>query len=163
MNKELPKRKPTRLKGFDYNNSGVYFITICTENREHILSQIVDGNEQSIEYETVGGDVLDAPSSYNEQSFGHSPDIPENIDNYDLFYENTYIKLLPFGIIADKYIKQMNNFYDNIEIDQYVIMPNHIHILLIVYDEKNLGNYFLENSVQKLYTYYYSLTEEVKD
>ena len=82
----------------------------------------------------------DDPSSYNEQSFGHSPDAPKNIDNYDLFYENAYIKLLPFGIIADKYIKQMNNFYDNIEIDQYVIMPNHIHILLIVYDDKTLCN-----------------------
>ena len=84
--------------------------------------------------------VLDAPSSYNEQSFGHITDAPKNIDNYNLFYENAYVKLLPFGIIADKYIKQMNNFYDNIEIDQYVIMPNHIHILLIVYDDKTLCN-----------------------
>ena len=57
-----------------------------------------------------------------------------------MFYENAYVKLLPFGIIADKYIKQMYNFYDNIEIDQYVIMPNHIHILLIVYDDKTLCN-----------------------
>ena len=140
MTKDFPKRKPTRLKGFDYNNSGVYFITICTENREHILSQIVGGNEQSYEFGNVGGDVLDAPSSYNEQSFGRIPDAPKNIDNYNLFYENAYVKLLPFGIIADKYIKQMNNFYDNIEIDQYVIMPNHIHILLIVYDDKTLCN-----------------------
>ena len=42
------------------------------------------------------------------------------------------VKLLPYGIVADKYIKQMNGFYENISVDQYVIMPNHIHILLFV-------------------------------
>ncbi|MBQ5887006.1 MAG: hypothetical protein IIW82_05070, partial [Clostridia bacterium] len=46
---ELKKRKPTRLKTFDYNSSGAYFLTICTENRRRILSRI------------VGGDVPDAP------------------------------------------------------------------------------------------------------
>jgi len=112
--KELPKRKPTRFKNFDYSTTGAYFITICTENRERILSRV------------VGGDVLDAPS-VNEADFvvGDSLrctclDAPQNIE------------LLPHGIIADKYIKQLNEFYDNISVDQYVIMPNHIHIMLFV-------------------------------
>ena len=52
MNKELPKRKPIRLKSFDYNSAGAYFITVCTENREKILSHI------------VGGDVPDAPKKH---------------------------------------------------------------------------------------------------
>ena len=42
------------------------------------------------------------------------------------------IKLLKYGEIADKYIKQLNDFYDNIKVDCYVIMPNHIHILLFI-------------------------------
>ena len=91
--KELPKRKPTRLQNFDYSTAGVYFITICTENRREILSRI------------VGGDVLDAPKN---------------------------IKLLPHGKIAQKYIHQLNDFYDDIKVDGYVIMPNHIHLLLYV-------------------------------
>ena len=94
--KELPKRKPTRLRYFDYNASGAYFITICTENRRQILSHI------------VGGDVLDAPNT---------------------------IELLPYGKIADKYINQLNNFYDHIKVDRYVIMPNHIHIMLFVLED----------------------------
>ena len=49
--KELQKRKPTRLRNFDYSTTGAYFITICTENRESILSRV------------VGGDVLDAPQN----------------------------------------------------------------------------------------------------
>ena len=44
------------------------------------------------------------------------------------------VELFPYGIIADKYINQMNEFYENISVDQYVIMPNHIHIMLCVSD-----------------------------
>ena len=38
---ELPKRKPTRLKKYDYSQNGYYFITICTKDRKRILSNIV--------------------------------------------------------------------------------------------------------------------------
>lgn len=40
------------------------------------------------------------------------------------------IQLLNYGIIADKYIRQLNDSYDHISVDRYVIMPDHIHILL---------------------------------
>ena len=38
---DLPKRKPTRLKGYDYSRAGAYFVTICTKNKRCILSEIV--------------------------------------------------------------------------------------------------------------------------
>lgn len=41
MKNDLPERKPNRLKGFDYSSDGAYFITICTKNKEQILSRIV--------------------------------------------------------------------------------------------------------------------------
>jgi REP element-mobilizing transposase RayT len=91
--KELPRRKPTRLRNFNYSETGAYFITICTKGRARILSEI------------VGGDVLDAPKN---------------------------VKLMQKGKIADKYINQLNDFYDHITVDSYVIMPNHIHLMLIV-------------------------------
>jgi hypothetical protein len=37
----LPKRKPTRLKKFDYSSEGYYFVTICTHNKKCILSNVV--------------------------------------------------------------------------------------------------------------------------
>ena len=43
--------------------------------------------------------------------------------------------LSPLGEIANTYINQLNNFYDCLSVEKYVIMPNHIHIMLIV-----LGN-----------------------
>ena len=90
---ELPKRKATRLENFNYSENGAYFITICTENRKQILSNII-----------VGTGVLDCPK----------------------------IQLLNHGKIADKYIQQLNDFYDNILVDKYIIMPDHIHFILSI-------------------------------
>ena len=99
--KERPVRKTIRLKNYDYSTPGAYFITICTKNREQMLSEIF-----------VGTDVLGGPCATNE--------------------------LTNYGKVADKYIKQINDFYDDISIDKYVIMPNHIHLLIrIIGDVKN--------------------------
>ena len=38
---ELPERKQNRLPDYDYSQNGAYFITICTQNRRKILSDIV--------------------------------------------------------------------------------------------------------------------------
>ena len=38
---EWPKRKTKRLPDFDYASNGAYFVTICTKNKEKILSEIV--------------------------------------------------------------------------------------------------------------------------
>ncbi len=45
------------------------------------------------------------------------------------------IQLLPFGEIAEKYIIQLNDFYQNISVDSYVIMPNHIHLILAINEQ----------------------------
>ena len=38
---EVAKRKHPRLDYYDYSSAGAYFITICTQNRCCLLSQIV--------------------------------------------------------------------------------------------------------------------------
>ena len=38
---ELKNRKTTRLKGADYNRNQAVFLTICTKERQCILSRIV--------------------------------------------------------------------------------------------------------------------------
>ena len=109
---ELKKRKTPRYQSFDYNSVGVYFITICTQNRRCILSRI------------VGTGVLDCPQ-------------PE---------------LTRYGEIADKYIKQLNDFYEHLSVEKYVIMPNHIHILLWVSaqerEHSNLGSQALAEIIR---------------
>ena len=77
---EWPKRKPNRLEGYDYSETGYYFITICTKDKKRILCDIVG--------------------------------------------DDAYIVPKKAGKIASKYIKNIR------EIDKYVIMPNHIHLIL---------------------------------
>ncbi|MBQ8432775.1 MAG: hypothetical protein IJX28_07815 [Clostridia bacterium] len=73
-------------------------------------------NRRSVLSRIVGGDVLDAPS----------------------------VELLPYGKIADKYINQLSAFYDNILVERYVIMPNHIHMLLFI---KPIGDIAFESEL----------------
>ncbi len=37
------RRRPLRLRGFDYSREGAYFVTICTRNRECQFGEVVDG------------------------------------------------------------------------------------------------------------------------
>lgn len=96
MKNELPKRKPTRLKQYDYSQNGYYFITICTKNKENILSSI------------VGDGVTDAE-----------------------------IKLSALGEIVSRELKNISSYYGNIKIEKYVIMPNHIHLIIQITERIN--------------------------
>lgn len=91
MENLLPKRKPTRLKEFDYSSNGAYFITICTKERQKILSKI------------VGDGAHDVPKT----------------------------ELTQYGKIAEKYILSTDKI-ENVFVEQYVIMPNHIHMIVFV-------------------------------
>ncbi len=39
----MNSRKINRLRDFDYSNSGYYFLTICTKNREEFFGKIENG------------------------------------------------------------------------------------------------------------------------
>ncbi len=38
MNNDVYRRKRPHLKDYDYSSEGVYFVTICTHNRQNLLS-----------------------------------------------------------------------------------------------------------------------------
>lgn len=40
MNKQRHNRQSIRLKGYDYSQAGLYFITLCCQNREHFFGYI---------------------------------------------------------------------------------------------------------------------------
>lgn len=55
---DLPKRKPTRLKNYDYSQNGGYFITVCIRNKRRILSRIV-GEGSPLPKLTAYGQIVD--------------------------------------------------------------------------------------------------------
>jgi REP element-mobilizing transposase RayT len=78
------KTKSSRLNNWNYSQSGFYFITICTHNKNKFLGKI------------VGGKIL----------------------------------LSRCGQIANIELIKTIEIRKNISIDPWVIMPNHIHLLI---------------------------------
>lgn len=82
-----------RAQWWDYTNNAAYFITICTQNRNHYFGEIKNGN----------------------------------------------IQLSNLGILADVFWHEIKNHAKNIELDAFVVMPNHIHgILILNGDEREI-------------------------
>ena len=87
-NPEVHHRKSIRLKEYDYSKNGMYFITICTQNRLCILSEIVGAHDCA------------------------------------------QIKLYNIGKIVEKELLKTEEIHANVKIYNYIIMPNHVHIII---------------------------------
>ena len=106
-NPDIHHRKSIRLKKYDYSKEGMYFITICINNRECLLGNIIAGNND------VGANLRVRTDNKINQ-----------------------MKLNKSGEMIEKWIKELPNKYKNIVCNEYVIMPNHIHILIEITDQK---------------------------
>ncbi|KFI20472.1 hypothetical protein IB75_02855, partial [Nitrosococcus oceani C-27] len=45
-NPEIHHRRSIRLQGYDYDQAGAYFVTVCTQNRACLFGNIVAGEMQ---------------------------------------------------------------------------------------------------------------------
>jgi REP element-mobilizing transposase RayT len=88
--RELPNRKPNRLRNYDYSQRGIYYVTICTKDRAELFG-------------TVGATVPGRP----------------NVELSDMG-----------NIVHEAILHNANN--NDVVIDHYVIMPNHIHMLIVI-------------------------------
>lgn len=101
---EYPKRKHTRLKNFDYGQDGYYFVTIHTDHNEYTLSEIIPAAND------VGRGLAPAAGK-----------VPA-----------AEIKLTEIGKISEQQLFALEKRYKCVKIDKYVIMPNHIHTVIII-------------------------------
>ena len=61
----------------------------------------------------------------------------------DGVYDIPQTNLTVYGKIVQKHIEKMSSQYDNIHIDNYVIMPNHIHMIIKIteqFENRNILN-----------------------
>ena len=82
----LKHRRSIRVSGYDYSQSGAYFVTICVNNRQGLLGTIV----------------------------------------------NNYMQLNHYGKIAETSWTYLAQAYPYVELDEWVIMPNHLHGIIII-------------------------------
>lgn len=52
-NHDIHHRRSIRLKDYDYSQAGAYFVTICTNNREYMFGDIINGEMQLNDAGTV--------------------------------------------------------------------------------------------------------------
>ena len=53
--------------------------------------------------------------------------------------ENDRIKLLPVGEMVTKFWNEIPQHFEQVELDEYIIMPNHIHGILIIKKYNQVG------------------------
>lgn len=51
--KTLPQRKSIRLKDYEYSQAGLYFVTICCQDRAHLFGEIKNGKMMLIHAGTM--------------------------------------------------------------------------------------------------------------
>lgn len=110
---KLPVRKPNRLKDYDYSRNGVYFVTICAKNHEEWFG-------------FVGAAIC-------RQSTGHtdnmSPDSPQSLTSDNGLLQTG---LFDIGRKIEVAINNIPQVYPEVSVNRYVIMPNHVHLILVI-------------------------------
>ena len=91
-NPNIHHRRSIRLKGYDYSQAGLYFITICTQNRNCLFGEII--NHKMI------------------------------LNQAGQMIETEWLKL--------------PKRFTNIQLHEYVVMPNHFHAILEIVDQNNV-------------------------
>ena len=104
-NPDIHHRRSIRLKDYDYSQSGAYFVTICTKDKECYFGEIADGA----------------------------------------------IELSQAGKIANDCFLNVPKHNDNAETDTFIVMPNHIHAIIIMMNNCRgvACNALLENAETK--------------
>ncbi|MCB1193525.1 MAG: transposase [Leptospiraceae bacterium] len=92
-NPEIHHRRSIRLKGYDYSQEGLYYITICVKDKLHLFGKIENG------------------------------------------------KMIPndAGIMVETVWKEIPIYYPMFALHNFVVMPNHIHGILEIISDCNVG------------------------
>jgi putative transposase len=91
-NPKIHHRRSIRLKGYDYSQAGLYYITICCKNREYRFGDVVNGEMR--------------------------------LNDAGKMVENEWLKL--------------PQRFKNIQLHEFVVMPNHFHAILQIVEGATL-------------------------
>jgi len=126
---DLPVRKSNRLENYDYSSVGYYFITICIKDQP--LEEDAHPDVPFAELGRIKGDA--------------NPD-------------TSLVELTETGKMVQQHIESIPSVYGNVTLDKYVIMPNHIHMIVIVKDGTYGHTVSVEPVLPKVINAFKSLT-----
>lgn len=92
---ECHHRRSIRLKGYDYSQAGVYFVTIVTQDRRCLF-----------------GEVMDRQMRFNKA-----------------------------GQVAKRCWVDIPDHFPHVELDTFVVMPNHVHGIIVITDAVGAKNF----------------------
>jgi len=96
-------RRSIRLQGYDYTQAGAYFVTICAQGRECLFGEIAGAGPCVCPgFRTC---CSDAPSK---------------------------MRLNAAGMMTQQIWQEMPEYYPGVALDAFVVMPNHIHGIVIL-------------------------------
>ena len=121
-----------RAQWWDYGINAAYFITICTANRQCFLGSIVSANPGD---DARIGNVADCRDAiYRVSSFhGNDANLGDAINRVSTIRNE--MRLSPIGQIAYNFWNEIPQQFSFVILDEFVIMPNHIHGILIINNE----------------------------
>lgn len=108
---------------YDYSKGSAYFVTICTRNGDLILSK-------PPKLILVVGVALAAT---------HSPETPPNPETNHEPDSAHLLELTPIGKIVDRNWRTLPERFPMVSLDEYVIMPNHLHGIVVINEQDQSG------------------------
>lgn len=120
-----------RLQGFDYGSDGAYFVTICTKNRLCYFGNIVETGHCPSQSNDAEADIY--PSKNESRNPGEADNYPSknNTDNRQIETGHCpSLRPTKIGQIAIDFWNDIPNHYPFVILDEFVVMPNHIHGIL---------------------------------
>jgi putative transposase len=77
---DIHHRRSIRLRGYDYSQPGMYYVTICTHGKGHLFGEVVEGEMHLNEYgKMVALDWGDLPRHYPHIRLDASVVMPNHV------------------------------------------------------------------------------------
>lgn len=140
-----------RLQSWDYSKNGAYFITICTQNREHFFGEIVNQEMQLSELGKLAQQFwIEIPMHFPFVELGNFVVMPNHVHGI-LIINNT---------VETRFIAShnVNNNVNNHEIN--FVIENETRLIASLQDEKNIGGFsgnknpMLHDNISKIIRWY---------
>lgn len=123
----MKNRKRNRLKGFDYSQNNLYFVTFCVKNNLCCLGNVKSDEGTGRDLSLHHPEINHPERTGHDLSVHHSEINHSEINHSEISY---FVELNKFGLVVENQIKWLMIQYEYVVIHNYVVMPNHIHILL---------------------------------